>query len=53
MNYKRKLFDFNYIPINLSIIAYKVLELYNNKLDAKYKNKFNNLCDSLTYPYIK
>ena len=27
MNYKRKLFDFNYIPINLSIIAYKVLEL--------------------------
>ena len=53
MKYKKNLFNFNtFSSINLNIISYKLFELYYNILDDKYKKKFNNLCASLSYPYI-
>ena len=53
MNSKKNLFNFNtFASINLNIISYKLFELYYNILDDKYKNKFNNLCANLRFPYI-
>ena len=53
MKSKKNLFNFNtFVSINLNIISYKLFELYYNILDDKYKNKFNNLCVNLRYPYI-
>ena len=51
---KNKLFMANtYSKVNINIIAYKLLELYEGKLDTKFKKKFNNLCIILKHPYIK
>ena len=54
MEYKNQLFNFSCnISINLSIISYKLFELYHNKLHNRCKKRFNNLCVNLRYPYIK
>jgi hypothetical protein len=54
MMYKNQLFNNNnLITTQTSIICYKLLELYEHKLEGKQKRIFNNICNFLKHQYIK
>jgi len=54
MKYKNKIFNYNTkAPFNINLFAYKLVELYEGKLNGKQKKKFNNLCIFIKWPYMK